>query len=184
VKEAERFADALISTLQELQEATPRVIRWARDELLRACGLPEGDEGWKAFRQQATDLRDRGANPHLMPLLLRAAYTSTASTETNQEETALESVLALVGGRPPRAWTDVEVERFPEAARTYGELFQQAVHLAAQEVVLTPEEMALRDELLKQVRQLFSDHLPARVRLSALLRLLQEQDERDRTETT
>ncbi|GIV17516.1 MAG: hypothetical protein KatS3mg022_2951 [Armatimonadota bacterium] len=177
VEKAERFADALISTLQELQEATPHVIRWARDELLKACGLPEGDEGWKAFRQQATDLRDKGVNPHLMPLLLRAAYTSTAGTETSKEEAALESVLALVGGKPPRAWTDVEVERFPESARTYGELFQQAVRLAAQEVALTPEETALRDNLLEQMRRLLSGNLPARVRLSALLRLLQEQSQ-------
>jgi energy-coupling factor transporter ATP-binding protein EcfA2 len=168
--EDERFAVALEEALQALEQVTRRVILQARDDLLRCCALPEGEDGWQAFRQQATVLRGRVLNQQLVPLLLRASHTDTMT-----DEAVLESVLALIAGRPPRVWTDMEVERFPEAARVYGEMFRQAVQLAAQEAVLTPEESRQRDELLERVRQLLNQHTSERVRMSALWRLLEEQ---------
>ena len=175
VEQVERFYTALDEALRELWDVTPRIIAWARDELLRACGLPEGADGWRQFRQQATALRGKVLNPQLTPLLLRASYTSAG--ENVQDEAALESVLALVGGRPPRAWTDVEVERFPEAARVYGEAFQQALLLASQEVDLTPQEEELRDALLQRLRRVLSENLSPRVKLSALIHLIKEEAE-------
>lgn len=172
VEQVECFYTALDQTLRELQDVTPRVIVWARDELLRACGLPEGADGWREFRQQATALRGKVLNPQLAPLLLRASYSS--ADEAIQDEAALESVLALVGGRPPRSWTDVEVERFPEAARLYGGAFQQAMLLASQEIGLTPQEEEQRDVLIQRLRQVLSENLSPRVKISALMRLIEE----------
>lgn len=171
IEQVEQFTEALEETLRELQQVTPRVIAWARDELLRACSFPEGMEGWRAFRQQATALRGKTMHPQLVPLLLRAGYSPT--TETS-DEAALDSVLALVGGRPPRSWTDAEVERFPEAARLYGEAFQQAALLASQEVALTPQEAQQRDTLLQRLREALPQDVSPRVKLSALLRLIEE----------
>ncbi|MEW5878590.1 MAG: hypothetical protein AB1751_11040 [Acidobacteriota bacterium] len=172
VQETEAFCLALEQVLEELDNATQNVILWARDELLRACGYAGGGEGWQILRQQATFLRGKVLNPQLVPFLLRAAYPSGA--ESMDEKAALESVLALVAGRPPRSWTDAEVERFPEAARLYGEAFQQATLLASREIALGPEEEAQRDLLVQRLRQVLPDDLPARIKLSALLRLLSE----------
>jgi hypothetical protein len=172
IERGEQFITALEETLNELQQVTPQVIAWARDELLRACGLPEGEEGWHMFRQQATVLRARLLHPQLTPLLQRASYSSTR--EVVPDEAVLESVLALVGGRPPRAWTDMERERFPEAARLYGEAFQQASLLASQEVALTPQEEEQRNALLQRLRQVLSEDISLRVKMSALMRLIEE----------
>lgn len=171
MEQVEQFVTSLEETLQELQSVTPQVIAWARDALLRACGFPEGMDGWRAFREQATVLRGRVLNPQLTPLLLRASYSSPGNPV---DEAALESVLALVGGRPPRSWTDLEVERFPDAARPYGEAFRQAMLLASQEFPLTPQEEKQRDLLLQRLRQVLSDDVSPRVRLSVLMRLMEE----------
>lgn len=171
IERVEQFQGALENALDELGNITPSVVAWARDELLRACGLPAGAQGWRTFREEATALRGRALNSHLTPLLIRAAFSATGEPS---DEASLESVLALIGGRPPRSWTDVEIERFPEAARLYGEAFRQATTLASQEVALSPEEEQQRDALLQLLRQMFPQNLSPRVRFSVLMRLMQE----------
>lgn len=172
VEQVEHFYKALDEKMRELQTATPLVITWAMNEFLRACGLPEGADGWREFRKQATALRRKVLNPQLAPLLLRASYSLTGGAVS--DEASLESVLALIVGRPPRAWTDLEVERFPEAAFLYGEAFKQAVLLASQEIVLTPQEEEQRDVLLQRLRQVLSENHTPRVKLSALIHLIDE----------
>jgi hypothetical protein len=59
--EDKRFLAALEEALQALEQVTRQAVLQARDELLRCCALPEGEEGWQAFHQQATVLRGRVA---------------------------------------------------------------------------------------------------------------------------
>lgn len=171
-EEADRFCNALDKALTELQEATPRVVTWARDTFLRACGLPLGMDGWRVFRQQASALRGRVLYPQLTPLLLRAS--TSGGGDGYSEETMLESVLASIAGRSPRAWTDGEIERFPDAAKLYGEAFRQALLLASHEMALSPEQTKQRDALVVQIRRLLPAEIPQNIQISALLRLIEE----------
>ncbi len=171
----QRFLSALDSALRELAAVTTRTIEWARDELLKACSLPEGETGWKLLCEQSAILRDRVSNPHLRPLLARASAGVGAESGTNADETTLESVLAYIAGRPPRTWTDMEVQRFPEMAQVLGSAYREAAMLNLQALPLTPEEEAQCEQLLQKMRQLLADGKTAQVRLSVLLRLLHEQ---------
>jgi len=186
-REMKGFFEAFNSALLALAEVTPQTIRWARDELLRACGLPEGEEGWRVFRSQAAVLRDRVSHEQLRPLLVRAAAelcsspphppTGADKEHSESDSTVLESVLAYVAGRPPRLWTDADVERFPRMARTFGELYKRASAMSLREIPLTREEEQQRDQLLHRLRQVLSSGTSPRARLSALLRLLSELEE-------
>jgi hypothetical protein len=186
-QEIERFFEALNSALRALSEVTPQTILWARDELLRAFGLPEGWVGWRLFRSQAAVLRDRVSHEQLRPLLVRAAAelcsppahppTGSDSEPADSDDEVLESVLAYVAGRPPRSWTDADVERFPRMALTFGELYRQTVVMSLKDIPLTREEEQQRDQLLHRLRQVLYGGISPRVRLSALLRLLTDLEE-------
>src|SRR5262249_1952624 len=116
---SESFFEALNTALSAWSLSMPNAVAAARDTLLRACGLPEGDEGFAALRAQAAALETRVLNQSLLPFLRRAAMPGDA-------QTVLDSVLALIASRPPRSWSDIEVQRFPAQAQTLGDLFQQA----------------------------------------------------------
>lgn len=162
----EQFVQVLESCLQEMEEVTPRTIAWARDELLQACGLPVGESGWQTLCQQAELLRDRVAHPLLRPLLARATQGST--------EVALESVLAYVAGRPPRVWSDAEVERFPEMVRPLGHAFREAQSAILHEVPLSEDERQQLHDLLAQIKQTIPSGTAPHVLRHALKQLMQE----------
>ena len=160
----ERFFERLNWALQELNAVTPRRIAAARDELLRACGLATGPEGFAELRRQARALAPIVTLPILQPFLQRLVSEQA-------DGVALESVLALVASRPVRAWTDRDVERFHTQATVFGERFRE---IAAAHMVLSSEEEAQSEALAHQLRQVISDDVPPNVLQASLLRLLNE----------
>lgn len=116
-KQVETYFDHLNAALQELVQALPRTIATARDHLLTACGFATGERGWQAFQREASVLQLYTSQPNLLPLLKRAGNTDTANA-------ALRSVLAYIANRPPRTWSDHDVERFPNQAAQLGALFK------------------------------------------------------------
>ncbi len=166
-KHAERieaFFEKLNQALQTWGAFAPSQVEKARDILLLACGLPQGPEGWSRLREQAKRLVGKPLHSSLVPLVNRL-------TVSGEESAVLEGVLALVASRPPKSWTDPDIERFPEQARLLGERFIQAVHTLG---VLTPEEEARSEALAQQIRQGFAEGAPPHVLRAALARLLQE----------
>jgi len=115
--EVEIFFDRLNTALQELADSSPKMQARARDIFLEACELPTGESGWDRFSAIATELAPHVSNPSLAPLLKRAS-------EIQNSMAALESVLAYIANRPPRSWSDYDVERFPAQAQFLGNLFK------------------------------------------------------------
>lgn len=111
------FFERLNQVLDALANATPRLLTWARDTWLTACGLPADENGWLTFCQQSAELAPRITQPQLAPLLKRTA-------EAADTRAALESVLAFIANRPPRTWTDTDAERFEAQAAYLGNLWR------------------------------------------------------------
>ncbi len=162
-----RFFERLNEALQEWQAAAPAAIALARDSLLEACGQPAGDAGWIALRQLARQLDAARVHPALTPFVRRLS-------EPNDSSHTLDSVLALVAGRPPRSWTDADVDRFPLQAAEIGERFRQAIYRLQ---VLTPAEEQQTQALIAKVRTLYGTAGSSRVLRAALSRLLEELDD-------
>lgn len=119
----EMFFERLNLALEALASATPRLLVWARDVWLSACGLSGGEEGWETFRAECQKMAVRVTHPQLIPLVKRAA-------EAPDSRTALESVLAFVASRPPRTWTDTDAERFEAQAAYLGDLWRAEAGMA------------------------------------------------------
>ncbi len=163
-KRIEAFFEKLNQALQTWGAFVPSQVEKARDTLLRACGLPEGPEGWARLRAQAKQLSGKPLHSSLVPLVNRL-------TAPGEEAVVLDGVLALVASKPPKSWTDSDIERFPEQARLLGERLLQAVHTLG---VLTPEEDAQSDVLAQQIRNGLGKDAPPHVLRAALAKLLQE----------
>jgi len=144
------FFGRLNTALTELSNEMPRLLAWGRDQVLTACGLETGDEGWNTFRVLARDLAARSTHPSLLPLLKRASETADA-------QAALESVLAYIANRPPRAWTDADSDRFAAQAQVLGELFQTERRGFAADASLSAEQRhrsrRVADDLRQQMEQ-------------------------------
>ncbi len=111
------FFEHLNENLQQWINAAPSTIRWARDELLDACGLAPSEKGWQQLRRDAARLAPAVTEPQLRTFLGRV-------TEASADGVGLESVLALVANRPPHSWRDQDREAFPEAAGVLGRSFR------------------------------------------------------------
>jgi hypothetical protein len=118
-KESDLF-QCLNRSLQEWAAAFPRVLEEVREELLRACGAPKGENGWNLLRQQAVRLENRISEPQLLSVVRRIAQASAGPT-------GVESVCALLASRHPSSWSDIEVDGFSESVRPIGELFREAL---------------------------------------------------------
>jgi hypothetical protein len=140
------FFACLNAALQELAQALPKTIAATRDELLLACGLRPGAEGWQDFRREAAVLQPYVNQPSLAPLLKRAA-------ETTDADIALESVLAYIANRPPRSWSDLDVDRFPAQAQRLGELFQAERSGYDPMALLSPDQRAAGRRLAATLEQ-------------------------------
>jgi hypothetical protein len=112
------FFSRLNDCLQELAKALPSAVMRARNILLKECGLLESSAGWLQLVELAEEVRHFCNSPQLLPFVQRLAESASA-------EGGVESVLALIANRPPSAWADHDVERFPEQARHYGAMFRQ-----------------------------------------------------------
>ena len=145
-KDVETFFARLNAALDELSKEMPRLLAWGRDELLAACGLDKGEDGWGLFRTWAADMAARVTNPTLLPLLKRAA-------EATDSYAALESVLAFAAGRPARTWTDADTDRFQVQSLMLGELFQVEREGFALETSLSTEQRKRSREVAEDLRQ-------------------------------
>lgn len=138
------FFERLNQALDALANATPRLLAWARDTWLMACGLPPGESSWEKFRQQSTHLVQRVTNPNLLPLLKR-------TVEIDNSQAALEGVLAFIASRPLRAWNDTDAERFKAQAAYLGNLWRLECGETELSSSLLPEQriraLALADQL-------------------------------------
>ncbi len=140
--EVDEFFDRLNWALSQLNEVTPRAVAQARDELLVACGLPTGASGWEQLRVQARELAPSVTSPALIPFVTRL-------TTDDDDNTVLESVLALVANRPPRSWTDQDIRQFNLRAAPIGERFQQAT---AARSVLSEDEESQAESIVNRIR--------------------------------
>jgi hypothetical protein len=146
------FFDSLNTNLRNLSEASNFAISTARDILLKACGFNGGDTHWSELRNTAVALEPSVTEPHLLTFLKRV-------TQNGADSSGMESVLALVANRPPQKWTDMDVDRFPEAAAAMGRAFREAVRSTAVASVskvqldsLTPKERRQAEDILASVR--------------------------------
>jgi hypothetical protein len=163
------FLEQLSEAFSELVNDMPQLLAWGRDEWLTACGLETGEESWGQFRIFAADMSARTSEPGLVPLLKRAA-------ETEDGRAALESVLAFIAGRPPRTWTDADIDRFQIQAKMLGRAFQTEREGATSEVSLSPEQREnsrkVAENIRKYIQKSFTDD--PRVLRAALQVLLKE----------
>lgn len=169
-----RLAQQLQTALDGLETAYPALLQRSRRVLLQAVDLPDTDEGWANFQQLCRDYKEQVLHPTLKPLLYRVA---AASDETN----ALESALAYIAGRPPRAWSDLDEERFAESLRGIGELFRNHIFVVAPSLPIEKEQLA--HQIAHQLYELLStfqtpvdaDLLRAILRRMELLYLSQQE---------
>lgn len=150
--EAHLFVERLMEALASLEQATPALLTEAKEHLLRSCDLPPTAEGWHTLRDLAHSLKDRLSHPVLTPFLNRAALEG-------DEDAILESVLAYLAGRPPRAWTDTDREKFEAQARSVGELFVNLM-LSHPLSPLPPEEEATSRQIAQEVENLIFARFP------------------------
>jgi hypothetical protein len=158
------FFDRLNEALHLLDTVTQKRIFEARNILLKSCGLPAGDSGWSQLRVQALQIEGKPIQKDLIPFIKRLNATA-------DEELILDSVLALVSGRPPRSWTDDDIEHFPSQAKQVGKNFINAAHILG---VLTPEEESFSKELTACLKKQLCDAAPPHVIRTVLARLLQD----------
>ena len=158
-KQIETFFDALNENLRNLSDATNVAINGSRDTLLKACGFDEGQENWTELRNDAVALEPAVTEPQLLAFLRRV-------TQSPPDSSGVESVLALVANRPPRNWSDSDVDRFPEAATVLGDAFRRAARSAGvtsyaetQLAALTSKERHQAKEAVTQMRQHLRENL-------------------------
>ena len=111
--EVETFFAALNAALSQWNAATPHAINHARDQLLRACELPDGAIGWRQLRDEAAHWNGKIVHSLLAPFFNRLAEPGDVA--------ALEGTLSLIAHRPAKSWSDADVEKFPALAAPFGE---------------------------------------------------------------
>jgi hypothetical protein len=168
----EAFFIALNGALKAWSEVYPRLLVQAKSDLLASCSLPSSDAGWARLRERCVLLRGRVAHPLLLPFITRATGDDPAA--------ALESVLAFLGDRPPRNWTDGDYERFLSQSRAVGELLRQA---DAPEILLpssqlSPEEVDRSRQMAEKIKMQHGGN--GRLLRAALLTLLQQLNSSDK----
>lgn len=166
----EIFFERLNLALEALASATPRLLVWARDVWLSACGLSSGEESWETFRTECQKMAVRVTHPQLIPLVKRAA-------EAPNSRTALESVLAFVASRPPRTWTDTDAERFEAQASYLGDLWRAEAGMPVSPS-LSPElherSQRIANEIEAHLQTLETDKTVLQTALQILLARLRE----------
>ncbi|MHB8993706.1 MAG: hypothetical protein ACYC63_00480 [Armatimonadota bacterium] len=169
------FFTCLNESLRQWTAAAPAMVAAARDALLAAAGLPEGEAGWSELRAMGDRLRPWVREPRLEAVLTRLH-------ETADDPEGIEMTLGLVAQRPPRNWTDDDARRFPDAAAMVGTLLKTAAATvqAAEPVAaeqLPPAERRRAQALSRQLTSLLDERgggLPQRV-IRAALRMAAEQ---------
>jgi len=177
--EIEAFFSALNENLKTLSGATASAIDAARDILLESCGFEHGADEWPSMRAAAVALEPAVTDSRLLTFLKRV-------TQSGADRAGIESVLALVANRPPRNWSDSDVDRFPEAAAAIGKAFQAAARSTGVACDATSQLAALPPKERRQAEQVFENlktflkgnakDTSPRVLRAAVTRLLEEMD--------
>jgi hypothetical protein len=141
----DEFFGRLNTALQELDNRMSRTLAEARSELLVACGQSPDDPGWRQFLVEAAELSPRVNKPQLTPFLRRAV-------EGEDDEAALESVLAYVASRPPRTWSDADVSRFRQQMVVMGELYLRERAVWLPYATLTPDQRVRSQAVAARLR--------------------------------
>ncbi len=136
----ELFFDRLNQTNSELVSEMNRLLFWARDEFLKACGMDNGETGWGNFRIIASQLMGK-TNQTVMKTLY------TRATDTSDSYAALEKVLAYIANRPPRNWTDMDSDRYLARLNDLGEMFNRDRQQYAFDSFLTPKQQEESEHL-------------------------------------
>lgn len=170
----EHLFATLNHNLRLLSEATDAAINQSRDQLLTVCGFEPGVKSWTVLRQKAVTLESVVTEPQLLTFLRRLS-------SSDSDDAGIESVLALVANRPPRTWNDLDVDRFPEAARALGNAFRAAVRSANVEgdlfAALTVQERRDAENIAIRVQDLLRQQFSGTSRQTlraALTRLIED----------
>lgn len=121
IEDMELFFNQLNTSLSTLQDHAKELQKHTRDQLLKKCGLPKGDEGWKELERRTTWMAPRINHEVLTPFL------NCVNNGIRGEHNA-QAALSLVATRPFDQWSDLDLERFPGLADGIGNIFQQAWH--------------------------------------------------------
>ena len=178
--EIETFFTALNDSLNTLSTATATAIDTARDILLESCGFEHGFDQWPGMRAAAVALEPAVTDPRLLTFLKRV-------TQNGADSAGIESVLALVSNRPPRNWSDTDVDRFPEAAIAIGKAFQAAARSTgvasnadSRLAALPPRERRQAEQVLDRVKTYLKRNAKgttSRALRAAVTKLLEEMDD-------
>jgi hypothetical protein len=180
-KQIETFFNCLNQNLQALNQASPQTITATRNHLLQACGFAAGPEHWQELRETALRLEPITTHTALLAFLRRL-------TQSQNDPAGIASVLALVANCSPAAWSDYDVDRFPELAQAIGTMFLEARASLDEAAVtkvfrgLTPPQRRQADHLQQQIRRMLGAQTrgndPAVIR-AALLSLANELNNRN-----
>ena len=160
----DQFFSKLNEALQAWSRVTEDRITQAGNTLLRACNLPTGIKGWQELINIAHKLDSKPLNGNIKPLIRRL-------TLQNDLDTVAESVLALIANRPPRSWTDYDVEVFASLSKQIGDNFIMATQMYE---VLSPNDEIICNNIIKQLKMQLDDEIPPQIIKVAISRLLQE----------
>jgi len=119
-EEIDTFFETLNGNLQRWAGCATETLNYARDTLLEACGYPAGEDGWESLRGDAVRAERTITAAQLLAFVKRV-------TQAGAGQDGVASVVALVANRPPLNWSDVDVERFPDAAIAIGRAFRDAL---------------------------------------------------------
>jgi len=169
------FFEQLNNCLGALQAHAMQLKERCRDQLLKKCGLPTGDEGWSELGRKASWMAPRINHQILTPFLNRI------NNDIEGEHSA-QPALSQVANRPFEQWADMDVERFPGLADGIGDLFQQAwQNYGDSGPDLTAKELQQKKQLRKKIKphldQVSKNQSPKA--LAAVLRELLTEIEKD-----
>lgn len=115
----EKFSKKLTESLGELKRAYPELLNEIEAMLLNAFALPEID-GRTELVKRAKEAEEFAASAKLKGFILRV------KDEKSDRPTWLESIAALLAGKPPAVWHDDDLARFEiglaETARSFTNL--------------------------------------------------------------
>jgi Sec-independent protein translocase protein TatA len=179
-RQIEAFFECLNQNLQALNLALPQTLAAARDHLLRACGFAPGAESWQQLRETALRLEPLTTHANLLAFLRRL-------TQSQNDDTGIASVLALVANCSPASWSDYEVQRLPELAQALGTMFRDA-RAALDEAAatpfrdLTPPQRRQAEKLQQEMRHFLAaqpNNKDSTIARAALLALAEELNSRN-----